>query len=82
MSLSALTCATWKKNNAVLLYKSLGSQIFGIYSQIQPLWSSHTKRNANAKATLLYWVLIISILPATPSESESDVTFQLGSVAI
>ena len=28
------------------------------------------------------WVLIISSLPATPGESESDVAFQLGSVAI
>ena len=34
------------------------------------LWSSHTKRKVNAKATLLYWILIISTLPATPSKSE------------
>ena len=48
------------------------------------MWSSHTKRKANAKATSLYWILKISSLPATPSESESesDVAFQLGSVPI
>ena len=34
-----------------------------------PLWSSHTKRKANAKATSFYWVHSISSLPATPSES-------------
>ena len=29
------------------------------------LWFNHTKRKANAKATCLYWVLIISSLPST-----------------
>ena len=37
---------------------------------------------ANAKATSLFWVLIISSLPVTPGESEREFAFQLGSAAI
>ena len=46
------------------------------------LWSTHTKQKANVKAMSLYWVTIISSLPVTPGESEREVAFQLGSVAI
>ena len=37
---------------------------------------------ANEKAMSLYWALVISSLPITPSESEREVAFLLGSVGI
>ena len=34
------------------------------------------------ESDVVYWVLIISSLPATPGESKREVAFQFGSVAI
>ena len=67
--------AVWMENSTIL-YNLIG------ISEVDLMVKPHQTKSEYAKATTLCWVLIISSLPATPSEGESDVTYQLGSKVI